>query len=471
MTVDNEPFGDSFSLKAISIYRAGDDEKPYANIMSMVTHFQYHEDIMLPAFGGEMVVVDNAENLVSSMPITGWEKVIVEVEKDNLPYEYTFRVWAVGNRIGQDRKQIYTLALISEEGLVNEGLHVNRIVNGETSSAVIKILGEYLGVPENKIDTEPSATSFKVIPTKKSPFALIRSIQTKTISAKTTAPSKGSSGSGAITADEKGLTKNSDVRGETSKASGTAGYLFYQTRKGFVFKSFDSLCSTKEDEFDGKPSVKEFTYNIGNNSQTEVDPDIIHEIVFTQEIDMIKQMREGTYSSLVCYFNINTGKYDETIYSLADTWKDMIHLGSQTRLPAGQTKLSRYPTRIMSTVVDDEKWYNGTKIAKDESDFPDYQKHFLAQSFSRAGIMFNQQVTISLQGQLELFAGDKVDIRIPNQVPEMMRDEDMWDPEHSGTYLIKNLNHQFDIEQRRVLTVLDLIRDSYGIKEKESKVL
>jgi len=471
MTVDNEPFGDSFSLKAISIYRAGDDEKPYANLMSMVTHFQYHEDIMLPAFGGEMVVVDNAENLVSSMPITGWEKVIVEVEKDNLPYEYTFRVWSVGNRTGQDRKQIYTLALISEEGLINEGLHVNRIVNGETSSAVIKILGEYLGVPENKIDTEPSATSFKVIPTKKSPFALIRSIQTKTISAKTTAPSKGSSGSGAITADEKGLTKNSDVRGETSKASGTAGYLFYQTRKGFVFKSFDSLCSTKEDEFDGKPSVKEFTYNIGNNSQTEVDPDIIHEIVFTQEIDMIKQMREGTYSSLVCYFNINTGKYDETIYSLADTWKDMIHLGSQTRLPAGQTKLSRYPTRIMSTVVDDEKWYNGTKIAKDESDFPDYQKHFLAQSFSRAGIMFNQQVTISLQGQLELFAGDKVDIRIPNQVPEMMRDEDMWDPEHSGTYLIKNLNHQFDIEQRRVLTVLDLIRDSYGIKEKESKVL
>ena len=71
MTVDNEPFGDSFSLKAISIYRAGDDETPYANLMSMATHFYYHEDIMLPAYGGELVVVDNAENLVSSMPITG----------------------------------------------------------------------------------------------------------------------------------------------------------------------------------------------------------------------------------------------------------------------------------------------------------------------------------------------------------------------------------------------------------------
>ena len=276
MTVDNEPFGDSFSLKAISIYRAGDDETPYANLMSMATHFYYHEDIMLPAYGGELVVVDNAENLVSSMPITGWEKVVVEVEKDHIPYEYKFRVWSVGNRIGMDRKQVYTLALISEEGLINEGVHVNRVVGGETSAAIKKVLGEYLGVPEAKVDAEPSATSFKVIPTKKTPFALIRSIQTKTVSAKTTTPTKGSNNTGAITADEKGLTK-SDIEGETSKASGTAGYLFYQTREGFVFKSFDSLCSTKSSEFDGKPSVRSFTYNIGNTG--EVDTDIIHEII------------------------------------------------------------------------------------------------------------------------------------------------------------------------------------------------
>ena len=79
--------------------------------------------------------------------------------------------------------------------------------------------------------------------------------------------------------------------------------------------------------------------------------------------------------------------------------------------------------------------------------------------------MFNQQVSISLQGHLDLFAGDKVDIRIPNQVPELMREDEVWDPEHSGTYLIKNLNHQFDIEQRRVHTVLELIRDSSGVIE------
>ena len=36
--------------------------------------------------------------------------------------------------------------------------------------------------------------------------------------------------------------------------------------------------------------------------------------------------------------------------------------------------------------------------------------------------------------------------------------------------LIKKLNHQFDVSTRKVYTVLDLIRDSYGIKDSESKV-
>ena len=78
-------------------------------------------------------------------------------------------------------------------------------------------------------------------------------------------------------------------------------------------------------------------------------------------------------------------------------------------------------------------------------------------------------MTISITGHLELCAGDKVEIRIPNQVPDEDR-VDVWDPEHSGTYLIKRLNHLFNIPGKTVYTVLELIRDSYGIKDSESNV-
>ena len=85
--------------------------------------------------------------------------------------------------------------------------------------------------------------------------------------------------------------------------------------------------------------------------------------------------------------------------------------------------------------------------------------------------MFNQQLTISLTGHLELCAGDKIEIMIPNQKQEGLKGDSAYDPEHSGTYLIKQVNHQFNMtDSRNVYTVLDLVRDSQGIKDQESKV-
>ena len=85
--------------------------------------------------------------------------------------------------------------------------------------------------------------------------------------------------------------------------------------------------------------------------------------------------------------------------------------------------------------------------------------------------MFNQQLTISLTGQLDLCAGDKIEVRVPEQVAEALKQETTYDPEHSGTYLIKQVNHQFNMtDSRNVYTVLDLVRDSQGIQEKESNV-
>ena len=196
----------------------------------------------------------------------------------------------------------------------------------------------------------------------------------------------------------------------------------------------------------------------------------IQEVQFGKEIDTMQKMREGAYSSLVCYYDINTGKYEEQVYSLTNTWNDMVHLGTNTELPAGQKTLSQYPTRVMSTIVNHENWYMGTGVGSNEDDkssdnsFPDYVKQYLPQSISRLGIMFNYELTISLTANLDLNAGDTIDIRIPNQVPDADRKDEVWDPTYSGTYLIKTVNHQIDVKGQNAYTVLELIRDSCGIK-------
>ena len=474
----SKEYATSFDVIQISLYKVGNDAKPYVNLAGdMCKQFQYFEDIMWPAYAATMVIEDNAENIISTMPIQGFEKVVVEVDdqtetsgQNNGRYTYEFRIYNISNRVGSERKQTYTLGLISEEGLINEGITVNKVLSGNTSGLVQKILGEYLKVPKTKMNVEASTTNMKILPTKKSPFTLIKSFLPKTISEKIAIKSQNNS-------ETKSSNIDSDISDpEKKKGSGTAGYLFFQTNRGHVFRSIDSLVSTSEDEFNGSPVQSGlFYWQPAKGSQPSMFR--IQEIVFGQEFDMIKKLREGHYASICCYFNINNLTYEEQQYSLVDTWDEMAHLGSQTKLPQGQTNLSQYPTRVMSTIVDNEVWNNEPTIASTETGgdgshpYQDNQKYYLSQGLARAGILFNQQLTISLTGHLELCAGDKIEIRIPEQASESVKGDNAYDPEHSGTYLIKQLNHQFNIgDTRTVYTVLDLVRDSQGIKDQESNV-
>ena len=150
----------------------------------------------------------------------------------------------------------------------------------------------------------------------------------------------------------------------------------------------------------------------------------------------------------------------------------MAHLGTQTVLPSGQKSLSQYPTRILSTVVNHENWYNGTGVANPEegSDntnaVSDSQKQYLAQSIARGGILSNYQLSIEVTGNLDLRVGEKIIVKMPNQVPNQSKGElGSFDPEHSGVYLIKSINHQFTMQSLECLTVLQLVRDSLGYKE------
>ncbi len=484
MAEEERIYASSCECKQIALYKINDESTPYANLIGMAVTIQYHEDIFWPAYGATMTVVDNQENLVSSMPIQGFEKVVMEFE-DVLgeTYSYAFRVWSITNRMVRERRNTYTLGLISEEGLRNEGIRVNTIIKGNTSAQVTELLSTKLNIPEGKIDAEKSATSIKILPTKKTPFALIRSLQSKTVSERTgKIGASGSSSSKTGTGDSSGGVKTqTDINQEAAeKATGTAGYLFFQTRKGHVFRSIDSLTSSDE-EFNGKPSVNlEDPFFLQRASTAEGDETRkrIQEINFGSELNLMKKMREGAYSSICCFLNINTGEYEEQLYSLGTMWNNMAHMGSQTDLPKGQKDLSNYPSRVMSSIVNHETHYMGSKVASNEdkhggdgdNSYPDWQKQYLTQGIARLGILFNQELSISLTGHLELCAGDKVEVRIPNQKP----DDEMrpvWDPTHSGTYLIKNLNHQFNIPGKSVYTVLELIRDSYGIKDTESNVV
>ena len=69
----------------------------------------------------------------------------------------------------------------------------------------------------------------------------------------------------------------------------------------------------------------------------------IMEVQFKNEIDLLKKLRQGAYSSLCCFYNINTGKYEEYVYKLSDMWDNMLHLGAQKKLTTGASNTLSIP--------------------------------------------------------------------------------------------------------------------------------
>jgi hypothetical protein len=462
-----KPYASSFQIKSVIIYRVKSNQS--YDITDLVQRFDYFESITSPVVSGTLVMVDSGANLISSLPIQGTERIQVTlIGPDNQQYDYDMRVYKIGSRFGAERFQTYTLGLISSEGLLNEGIRVTKTLKGRPNTIVKTLLKDYLKTNKN---LEEETTKFNIIfnAGKKSPFAIINSIQSKAVANTSTSKVTENKESKTTTSSNQSVSALKPVdSSDYGSVDGSAGYFFFENKDGYVFKSIDTLCAGVNSA--GTYFQEPIDVNSPPNKK-------ILSIDFLNEIDVLSKLRMGAFSSVICYYNFSTGAYEEYVYSLDKSYQSMKHLGSQKGLPYGQKELSKYPTRVMSMILDHETWYNGEKVASPEekdggngaTQFPEYQKFYMAQSISRLNSLSNQKVQIKLNGAPAIKVGDVIDIMIPNQVTQQEKIVQKYDPEHSGTYLISEVNHVFNPKERRCYTFLTLIRDSYGMKDYASK--
>ena len=455
----------SIDLKEVILHDVDGTEY---TLTKVVTGFSYFESIFKPFVSGVINVADSGVNLIGTLPIQGGEKVtirILDVEEE----EYTFElyVWKVYNRQFTKNLQTYNLALVSREALYNEGVRLTEILNGTPDQITKKILTEFLKT-EKEVNVESCKYKVNFFPNGKKAHNIIQTLAQKSV-ANTSSSAKGNTDK----TTDKGKT---GLSGDTKKSSGTAGYLFFENRDGFNFKSIDHYYSTGEDKFDGDPEVE--TYEVKPNNDTK-SRYVIENYGYTNEIDIIEQMRNGTYASHLVAYNFSTGFYEEYRYNLQENYDSMSHLGSQAQLGKTQQELAINPSRVMTVLVDHETWMNeegpGSPEDRDGGDtgspFPDYQKHWLAQSIARRYFMQNQKLEIEVPGNMELSVGDKIKVLLPNMAAEAERQSEKYDTENSGTYLIAALSHNnVFLNNSTCTTKLELIRDIYGMKDYASNV-
>ena len=461
------PSSSSIEIKEASLYSVKGDKY---NVVKAIAGFNYYEDIMMPFIVAELVMIDSGQNLIGNLPIQGGEKVVMRVydAKKKEEFKYELYVRSVFNRNFTKSIQTYTLGLVSKEGLYNEGVRINEILSGSADQIIKKIVNYYLD-SDKKVLSEPCKFKINLFPGGRKAQAIIASIQPKSVpqSSSTIVP---------VAEKEKSSVKTS-LSSKTQKAAGSAGYLFFENSRGFNFKPIDFYYSDGSDSFKGDPPVATYSYKPIQREAQDGNQYVIEDYRFIGEIDLIEQLRMGIYSTHMVFYNFSTGAYEEYTYKLEENFNAMAHLGSQKKLGTIQSRLSERPCRIISSIIDHETWFNSSETASPEkkdggtgkAPFPDQQKYYLAQSIGRRYFMDTQKMEIKIPGNYRLNAGDKIKVLLPNMVEQTQRNKVRYDEENSGLYLISKLAHKTYINSE-CITVLELIRDTSGMKEYSSKV-
>ena len=231
---------------------------------------------------------------------------------------------------------------------------------------------------------------------------------------------------------------------EGGSGMSSAGFLFYEDREGYHFRSMDALVE------------QETTRVININMEEEEDSDDIHIRGFTLSgtSDIFRGLNLGSYASATYTLDMANFGYEEIPFFINDFYPEMKKLNPSADLPElykrfGGTELrGGSATRIMSKVMDAAMYTEGT-YTKDLT-------QQLSQSMIRNQFFFNQAGTFDYEGNQDLYIGQVVEI---NKMDPRSGDPD---PEISGRYIVGKIYRQFLTERDTMTTRVTVYRDSIG---------
>ena len=436
------------SLYEKFIIESVDGEKT-ADISSGVVSFNYYENLFSPMITAKVIVVNTGntirgkdgkmESLYNGFPLRGGERVVIKISGNSQtnkgldfsenPSKYLY-VGSITNVIIQSGKETFTLNLVSREAITNETIRVGKRFpsSQKISDSVDDICKNYLS-SEKLYDVDETQNPYGFIGNMKKPFTLMTWLASKSVPA------------------------------SASKEDSTAGYFFFETQKGFRFKSIDQL-------IDQEPFKEKYVYTPGVVDYKGKDNDFkILEYSTSKNQNLLENLERGAYCSHRKYLNPLTFEYTpapQTIFKLDDYSGKIKNLGGDidVTLPSLSDKdnrtLASVPSRYITGILDIGTIEND--VSTDENADP---TKIHSQAMMRYNTLFTQILTMTIPLNTNLKAGDILECEFPRIDQEKRKEPD---PEQSGLYLIKKLTHYFDATGS--YTKLQLARDTTGRKAK-----
>jgi hypothetical protein len=421
------------SLKFNSVEIQSLETNKKIDLTGSMAFCDYYEDILSPCV---MMTIQVAASysIYNGLPIRGGEKVELDIETATgnfkLVGDYAMYVYKVSGIVSDGTKEYFTLHLCSREGLTNETARVQKkYIKKPINEHVEAILKDVLKTKKYKSQNiEKTSNSYSFIGTLKKPFHVLTWLGPKGIPA----------------------TSSSGNNGKVAK--GVAGFVFYENRDGFNFRSIDTLVSSTQSQSGStlKESIPQYKYDPGiiqtNNAANNFN---IINYNFEKNTDLMKSLRVGMYSNITYFYDLYKNRIDGITYNINSEIKSKLG-GSKIPYPKD---FGNRPSRILFRSSD-----IGMLDAEGNTEDSGRDNTDMAKSFSRYNLLFTQALNMIVPMNINLKAGTiiyaqfaKVDASKSGEV----------DPEQSGNYLIKEVRHHF--EGNQMISSLKLIRDSYGL--------
>ena len=232
----------------------------------------------------------------------------------------------------------------------------------------------------------------------------------------------------------------------------SAGFLFWETSKGYNFKSLDKMFSTT-----GK-TIKKFEET--GFADDRVSPGYNGKILKSSFLlinDMLKQFEEGAHNTELDLFNpLNKVLAHQTLDSFDYSENSVIagvNTPEVTKEYRDKATLSLHETKDVG-----QKIIPGGGLADIDDTSFDIVKTSV-QSLQNYRRKFGLSLNIVIDADLSLNAGDLIFCKFPET---SQKKSQSGSPKDSGIYMIADLCHYSTPTQ--AFTGLNLVRDSYGVK-------
>ena len=441
-------WGEALSPKA---RLKGDD---VYDIRDLIASVDYYESIDCPFLRADIAIVDSIDLYKQ---IRGKEVVKLKMtteSSDNNSLEVVFRIFKLGSFIKNERAAMYILHVTSHEAFLNEANRVFGAFGPCEKHKDKENFPQYVVKDILKGGEKVKAANFE----KHSklcfsspnwrPFDAITYLSDKVLR-------MGGKGGG-------------------KRALMQSGFLFFENKHGFNFKSIDKLCEQSP------KSIPTYTY-----MQAGVETDPIKEyfkiqsISFPDKVNHLENLRSGLYKTSVVGISLasislshlptgSSSKGNEqstevkqsnltTTYESTFDKASAIDVGrpfQQTGFDSDLQPATRYKFRIMPT------WTHQPNIGSDPDGGTKTKLDTLSVSSyatARYALLNAIQLTIVVPGNTTLAVGEIIKVSIPASRTDNSKDVKQ-DRVYSGKYLIASLKHTY--RKEGMTSTLYLTKDS-----------